>query len=77
MPITDESKVTYQELVEALEGCLAQACEHDGTLDSGHLGFYATGLRVLGRLGRVEIVDDDGSRRVIARPVLDVETRGG
>lgn len=85
----DESKVPYQELVEALEGCLYQDCWNFSncelldppnmlfakTYDSGSLGLYADALRVLARLGRVEILYDVG-RRVIAVPVRDVERRG-
>lgn len=51
-----------QELLDALEDVLWQACSHDGELDSCALSSYADGLRLLARHGRVEIVSDVGKR---------------
>ena len=59
---------TENELLNALEDVLAQACLDDEGLffDSMALSSYADGLHVLAKYGRIEITKEMG-RRVIAR----------
>ncbi len=60
-------KISKEELILVLYEVLQQACEYeDGTADSLALSAYASGLRLLARLGLFEIESEYG-RRVIGR----------
>lgn len=58
-----------KELANALLDVLEQACldYNKGFYNSNHLLAYADGLRLLCRLGVLELVNDNGGRGVIAR----------
>ena len=60
-------KVSKEELVLALYGVIWQACGDDkGNVDSGALSLYADAMRLLSRLGLLEIKSEYG-RVVIGR----------
>jgi hypothetical protein len=65
-----DKQVAEEELLDALEDVIRQACWTDGNeeLDSMALSAYAHGLKVLAKHDRVQIIHEAG-RRVIALPV--------
>ena len=65
------SKPDFNEVVEVLCDVINQACgiddkERTHELDSGALSAYADGIRLLDKLGKVEMVHQAG-RRVLAK----------
>jgi len=62
--------VTYPDVVEVLEDVINQACTVGDELDSSALSAYAGGMRLLAKLGRLEITKEYG-RRVIGKWVAE------
>jgi integrase len=73
-----ELDALHTELIEALADALHQACwiEKDGAVDSCALSAYATGLRLLGRLGAFKIKHQVGRRVIGHWPKAQVEVSG-
>jgi len=68
-------KITKEELVLVLHDVIWQACgEDDGAVDSRALSAYAGAMRLLARLGLLEIESEYG-RRVIGK-LKAIETMG-